>query len=333
MVITKLSVLFWSRRQNFDYRSSCRAEAKEKIILSTRVLIRFKTAAEFMDRAAWQDGLDSSRYKLKEIIGDYSFARKDQLPCGLKNCRTKHQNGYVVVTEQGPETHIGNRCGKKYFDVNWGEVKAEYNRAKERKEQEEWLQGVLARRVPLLALAKRLLQALYDANAELVRVLSIINQERDLSAALVEAAKRGGALEIEEEVDEEVRKAMRLKPNQRFRTIKLGQLLGIEAAVPPRGDTRLRGQAAADRLRVGDIPSLEALSAESLRNLNARARKAQVTQLDGMQTRLSDAEKLIAQTRRFTSPANLRELGKLPVRNRWGRVADILTTFANTPDK
>src|SRR5882724_11249527 len=86
--------------------------------------IRFSSADEFKTRAAWRDGVDPAQHKPAKIIGDYAFAKTEALPCGLKSCRTKHQYGYVIRTEDGLETHIGRHCGKRYFGVQWGEIQS-----------------------------------------------------------------------------------------------------------------------------------------------------------------------------------------------------------------
>lgn len=93
--------------------------------------IRFGLFEEIASRPKWQDGLDALRHKPMRIIGDYSFAKSKEIKCGLRNCRRPHMNGYVIETDDGIETHIGNRCGKTHFDITWGELHAVYRRARE----------------------------------------------------------------------------------------------------------------------------------------------------------------------------------------------------------
>lgn len=283
-----------------------------------------------MERPAWQDELDPSKYNLKAIIGTYSFAKKDQLPCGLKNCRTKHQNGYVVVTVEGVETHIGNRCGAKYFGVNWGDIKAQFARDVEADAQQKWLDQILQTKQPLIERGRRIVDSLKAMTAKVQKVRKALMKERQLWSAFRDAAKAGGQLFEDRKVSREYAEAMGLRERDRVQRIKVGQIYGIEMAIEPRGDTRLRGEAMISSLQAGDIPFLEGLSEESLRTLNPIQRKAKVKQLEGIQARFQQGEKYVAQTQQFLTDANLRELSKLPVSGAAELCAEILESFANT---
>ena len=61
--------------------------------------------------------LDPAEHRLKAIVRSYAF--KDEINCGLKNCRQGHKKGYLVATESGLETNIGHKCGKKYFGADF----------------------------------------------------------------------------------------------------------------------------------------------------------------------------------------------------------------------
>lgn len=60
------------------------------------------------------------------IIGRYALG--DQVRCGLKNCHTMHNHGYIVTAENGQETNIGKDCGKRYFSVDFEQVKRQFDR-------------------------------------------------------------------------------------------------------------------------------------------------------------------------------------------------------------
>lgn len=72
------------------------------------------------------DFSDESVRRLEEMLDGYDFTREDEYPCGIKGCATKHQHGYVVRTTDGILTNIGNRCGKKYLDLDFTRVKKDY---------------------------------------------------------------------------------------------------------------------------------------------------------------------------------------------------------------
>lgn len=61
--------------------------------------------------------IDPKSENLKDIIGAYAF--RDPVNCGLSTCRTPHNKGYVVVTNDGVVTNIGNVCGVRNFGVEF----------------------------------------------------------------------------------------------------------------------------------------------------------------------------------------------------------------------
>lgn len=69
------------------------------------------------NRPGFRQDLDPNEHLLDSIIGRYQF--KDKIRCGLSNCRTPHERGYIVVTKGGLETNIGKDCGSKYFGVDF----------------------------------------------------------------------------------------------------------------------------------------------------------------------------------------------------------------------
>lgn len=129
--------------------------------------IRFGSFAEITDRPKWCDGIDAGQHKPLQIIGYYSFSKQDQVSCGLKSCRSSHMNGYVIETADSLETHIGNRCGSKFFGVNWGEIHSDFNRALEDRDRQTWLAGVLDQRDILLGTAHSLLQNVTESTQQI----------------------------------------------------------------------------------------------------------------------------------------------------------------------
>lgn len=71
------------------------------------------------------DKISKAEHKLSEIIGFYRF--KDKIHCGLKGCNQPHQMGYIVRTDDGIETNIGNICGAEEFGVQFKELTEQFD--------------------------------------------------------------------------------------------------------------------------------------------------------------------------------------------------------------
>lgn len=294
-------------------------------------VIRFRSAEEFQSRPAWQDGLDHSAHKLLRIIGDYSLSAKEQLPCGLKGCRTAHQNGYVVETVDGLETHIGNNCGKRYFNLTWGELKAMFKRAEEDRDRQAWLDGVLAQREALLAKTKVVLQGVIAATTKVDEIIEKIDKEAVIKAAFLAAARSGGAIQVQRKVDTDIAAAMSLSQRQQTSLETIGRIEGVEVAIVPPGVQRYPGAQAVADIKILVLQPLNALSLTSLRNLNSRQRKERAKELELASERLASAENYMRQAQRFLVPANLRQLAKLEIHRSNQRVERILKQFGAIP--
>lgn len=100
-------------------------------------LVRIQTWDDVSTRAGFNPDLDPVLIPLKAIIGRYVFG--DQVRCGLKNCHTMHNHGYIVTAENGQETNIGKDCGKRYFSVDFEQVKRQFDRDMDAVENRELL--------------------------------------------------------------------------------------------------------------------------------------------------------------------------------------------------
>jgi hypothetical protein len=109
-----------------------------------RGLVRLNSWEELYETPGFVLALDPKSAQLKEIIGVYSFGTRQ--PCGLKNCKQPHGNGYLVTTNDGRVTNLGSVCGKSAFSVAFTSLEKIFNRglrAKERRERLEALQNRL----------------------------------------------------------------------------------------------------------------------------------------------------------------------------------------------
>lgn len=80
---------------------------------------------------------------LYKIIGSYKL--KDKRTCGITSCHTPHNKGFIVVTDDGIETNIGNDCGFKYFNVKFNELTQEFLRGLTREQRKIALDKAIAR--------------------------------------------------------------------------------------------------------------------------------------------------------------------------------------------
>ena len=81
-----------------------------------RVLREISSAQEIYESPAYIRVLDKNLHELNEIIGIYKLREDDEeVLCGFKDCRTRHQKGYLISTKSGNTANIGNFCGRKIF--------------------------------------------------------------------------------------------------------------------------------------------------------------------------------------------------------------------------
>lgn len=120
-------------------------------------MISLNTEKGFVRIDCWEDIesrpgftalLDPKAIKLKEIIGRYAFPY--EIPCGLSNCRTPHQYGFLVVATDGRETNIGRDCGKREFGADFNSMSRVFLAAERAQRNREFL-GELKNRLPIVA--------------------------------------------------------------------------------------------------------------------------------------------------------------------------------------
>jgi len=86
---------------------------------------------EMRSREHFRAPIDHTEHALKAVLSDYHF--RDQALCGLKACRTPHNHGFLVVTEGGVETNIGQYCGRTHFGEEiFHSLQADHQRLRER---------------------------------------------------------------------------------------------------------------------------------------------------------------------------------------------------------
>lgn len=62
-----------------------------------------------------------------ELVQDYDMPIAGGMkPCGIVSCSTPHRKGYIVRLADGTVSHIGNKCGKRWFDADWSQQLSRY---------------------------------------------------------------------------------------------------------------------------------------------------------------------------------------------------------------
>lgn len=123
--------------------------------------INIDSPADLYIRPNFQEEVDFSLSdrKLKLILQAYHFPEDQQIPCGISSCRTKHGRGFLVLTSDGLETNIGNRCGKKHlgadFDYERNRFNAEQRRLKNRQAVADFRKDASKHRVLLDSIIER----------------------------------------------------------------------------------------------------------------------------------------------------------------------------------
>jgi hypothetical protein len=107
------------------------------VLNSLKEIVRVESWTDITERPGFSGMLDPSKHSLDAIIGRYGFAEK--VPCGLSNCQTPHNRGYIVATKDGQETNIGKDCGKTYFGVDFETLSNKFDRDLTEKENREKL--------------------------------------------------------------------------------------------------------------------------------------------------------------------------------------------------
>ena len=86
-----------------------------------KTFVKVEDWSDVVSRPGFMERLNPKDIKLKNLIGQYNLY--PAFPCGLTNCRSEHNRGYIVVAAGGLETNIGNVCGKREFGVEFNEFK------------------------------------------------------------------------------------------------------------------------------------------------------------------------------------------------------------------
>lgn len=81
-----------------------------------------KTHSDITRIPAYTEVIDPNVSPLAKIICHYFLPVP--IACGLKSCRTQHNDGFLVLTEDGHVTNVGHICGKQFGETFGIKLKA-----------------------------------------------------------------------------------------------------------------------------------------------------------------------------------------------------------------
>ena len=262
-------------------------------IPSTPVVVR--KYADLLLRPKFTDDLDPRAHKLSAILTDYHF--DEQIPCGLTNCRTPHNHGVLVLTEDGAETNIGHICGAKHFPEQFMGARKEFRRRQAARAHLDVIQEYLGKVSEYAAAIDEVMQAGGEWADR------CLHTYRDMCPDYVKhqlfGMARAGDWSItrEEKVDSENALALGLRRGARTETKVIGHLRGGTAIMKSVASV-LRPIRAKIQVYQGIDPI----------TLNTRKRREWVDWAIGIPRALEEAQAISTAAREFYAKPNLDQL-------------------------
>ncbi len=286
-------------------------------------LVRLKTWEEVKEHPGFVEKLDPKKIKLKSIIGVYALNSKNK--CGLKNCRQPHQKGYLVTTDKGAVTNIGNICGISNFSVEFKSLRKTFNRDLAEKEWRERLES-LKFRLPefnaKLAEVKKFASPLHAAISKLIG--NIGNFPREVTDKVKQARRTGDAVLSDYRKANKQEQAIAIetgliKPGQQhYIQYEIGKLDSI-GALSDKNNIRTLLRPLEEALNMLDGSSIDNLTYKQLQHLNKET--------TGIDSKLEMIEQAFYLAKKFLRRENISQLSKLIEKN---KDKSSFNTFLNT---
>lgn len=268
------------------------------------LLVDLKGPFDLQSRPAYLPSLDATDATLAEVLAPYHF--DEPYPCGLASCRQPHQQGFLVVTDDGLETNVGKNCGKRIFGEEFA-IKANLQRQRaDLKYQLETLQRVLDDKDKHLVRISELYERRTGtrwADALLRRLKESIGRQT-VSKLYAMAARRETSVEdVRDATKEERERHQAMNPDAkplRYVPEKMGDLQGLSflTASPHSMATELKDK----------IHELHRIDTKAL---TAPKRREWVTWANNIEREFDAIEEHLADALRFFSADNRRLIDKL----------------------
>ena len=256
---------------------------------------------------AYREDIDIKQHKISKLIGDYTF--KEQVHCGLKNCHTPHNTGFLAVTEDGLETNIGHVCGNKWSGDNFAIQKRQFKQIKEYQQHSQLLNATIANKTSISARIKEISERKYGAKW----LQNSISNFRDICPSdiykeLIRRASRNelNVILARERTSDEIATLQAMNPNAprdslRYEEKVIGLLSGLEIF-----KTSIH-----DLLIVQVANKLTELSQKQISLLKISERRKFVEWANQIENHFTEAEELLASCLRFFHEDNLKYLPHL----------------------
>jgi len=269
--------------------------------ITLRLIDRPKSYDEMRERPAFREVLDKKVHELRAVLSDYSFPKMIQ--CGLSECRTRHNTGYLVETTDGLETNVGRKCGRKFFGDAFDIQRSIHKKARDRKELLDRAEDIrkqsaaISKRITTLNNAQFGIRWLSEARDELRKIigdsllqsLAVAGRRGEL---VVNQAKERGAAEIE----------MILASDPR---LKREQVLYETVAIGRLAETDWIDFNFLKALRDELLIPVDEFSKADLATMKTPQLRVAVKQFDTWEKRLEDAESAAATALPFLAIQNL----------------------------
>lgn len=247
---------------------------------------RIRTPRDITSLPGYRERVDPTREPLNRLLKHYYVS--PQLQCSL--CGTWHNDGYVVLLDDGGITNIGHDCGEKFGEKFFAEEKAY---------QEKILRPQL---VAKLSDGKRRVEALRQPIAGLVeRVRTVLSRRKGLkdrfprlAAELNRRANQGQpeVFDVVERSAAEIEDLLAINPQQsrealRYREVPRGRIAGLgfytaDAATVVFDELSQKSEAFLEISGVYDLAIERLLEWERwLNNLDERLREGNRIAVDG----------------------------------------------------
>lgn len=279
------------------------------VLNSQKEIIRVVHWSDITERAGFSGDLDPAKHTLDSILGRYAFAEK--VPCGLSNCHTPHNRGYIVATKEGRETNIGKDCGKTYFGVDFQTLSNKFDRDITEKENREKLWAFFFRSEDVFAQVSGLRSGEYGADwvykqcASLQDIRSVPSKIVRRVNAMAKAQDPRITREREATEDEIAR--MEQVQGRRLRRPQiisepLGELRGLEVLYAENNLRSMLIQDVSEKLKELNETKIDTLTYEQLSKWSRW--------LGSLDSTLDRAENAIQSGRRFLTQKNLLPLAE-----------------------
>lgn len=260
---------------------------------------------DIFSRPSYVSDVDGSKTELLDVIAPYRGLQPAK-PCGLTNCHTPHNNGYLIVTADNRETNIGAVCGKNHFP----EFAAQTRRI-ERILKEQSLRAIVLEAQSRADVIREEIAKLRtdERGAEWVaRCISglrqaVVNVDVQLWHVLKRRANSGDAIvsEVRERSKKEIREMVAANLGRagelRFESKPAGRLSGLEVL-----SNRLDLHA---NLVKGAEGALQTVVAIDVRRVGGKALRVAAKAVGNIDSSLVLVREAIASGRLFFTDANL----------------------------